>query len=77
MELRTVGPECAVWRIGFGKICGWRIFLTKKGLDKNNLRTCDAAEEEAPGIVKNGRFQVSKRVSIGGNYRDTRGAYGL
>jgi len=33
-----------------------RIFLTNKGPDKNNLRTCDAVEEEAPGIAKNKRI---------------------
>ncbi len=45
--------------------------------DKNNPRTCDSVEEQAPGIVKNGKFQVSKLISINENYRDTVRAYGL
>jgi branched-chain amino acid transport system substrate-binding protein len=52
-----------------------RRFVTRP--DKNNSRTCDSVEEQAPGIVKNGKFQVSKLISIDENYRDTIRAYGL
>lgn len=45
--------------------------------DMNNPRTCDAVEEEAPGIIKNGKFQVAKQISIDENYRDSIIAYGL
>ena len=45
--------------------------------DMNNPRTCDAVEEEAAGIIKNGKFQVAKLISIDEDYRDSIKAYGL
>jgi hypothetical protein len=45
--------------------------------DKKNSRTCDSVGEQVPGVVKNGRFQVIKLMSIDENYKKTIGAFGL
>lgn len=37
--------------------------------DKNNPRACDAVPEQIPGIVRDGKFQVMKRMSIEENFR--------
>ena len=45
--------------------------------DKNNPRTCDAITETMPGVVKNGKFQVMKVLSIDESYALTIKSYGL
>ena len=45
--------------------------------DKGNLRTCDTVGEQAPGIIKDGKFVILKRVSIDENYETTIKSFGL
>jgi ABC-type branched-subunit amino acid transport system substrate-binding protein len=45
--------------------------------DKNNPRTCDAITETMPGVVKNGKFQIVKVLSIDESYALTIKSYGL
>jgi branched-chain amino acid transport system substrate-binding protein len=45
--------------------------------DKNNPRTCDAISETMPGVVKNGRYQIMKVLSIDETYALTIKSYGL
>jgi ABC-type branched-subunit amino acid transport system substrate-binding protein len=45
--------------------------------DKNNPRTCDAVPEYMTGIVKDGKFQLLKALSIEDNYTMTIKAFGL
>ena len=45
--------------------------------DKNNPRTCDAVPEYMTGIVKAGKFQLLKALSIEDNYTMTIKAFGL
>jgi hypothetical protein len=45
--------------------------------DRKNPRTCDSVGEQVPGVVKNGRFQVIKLMSIDENYKKTVEAFGL
>ncbi len=45
--------------------------------DKKNSRTCDSVGEQFPGIVKNGKFQVIRKMSIDENYRKTIKAFGM
>ena len=45
--------------------------------DKNNLRTCDAISETMPGVVKNGKYQIMKVLSIDESYALTIKSYGL
>jgi len=39
--------------------------------DLNNPRTCDAVAEQAPGIIKDGKFVIMKRISIDENFEAT------
>ena len=45
--------------------------------DLNNTRACDSVSEQAPGIIKSGKFQVLKMVSIDDNYKATIKAFAL
>ena len=45
--------------------------------DKNNPRTCDAISETMPGVVKNGKYQIMKVLSIDESYALTIKSYGL
>jgi branched-chain amino acid transport system substrate-binding protein len=45
--------------------------------DKKNSRTCDSVSEQYPGIIRNGKFEILKKVSIEENYGKTITAYGL
>jgi len=45
--------------------------------DKKNSRTCDSVGEQAPGIVRNGKFQLIKIMSIEENYEKTIKAFGM
>jgi len=45
--------------------------------DKKNSRTCDSVGEQVPGIVRNGKFQVIKIMSIEENYEKTIKAFGM
>jgi ABC-type branched-subunit amino acid transport system substrate-binding protein len=45
--------------------------------DKNNPRTCDAVPEYATGVVKDGKFQLLKMLSIEENYSMSIRAFGL
>jgi len=45
--------------------------------DKKNPRTCDSVSEQRPGIVKNGKFQLLKYISIDENYAKTKMALGV
>ena len=42
-----------------------------------NARTCDSVGEQFPGVVRNGKFEILKRVSVEDNYRETIKAFGL
>jgi len=45
--------------------------------DMKNPRTCDSVDERVSGVVKNGKFQVSKIISIRENYDETIRSFGL
>ncbi len=45
--------------------------------DRKNPRTCDSVGEQVPGIIKNGKFQVIKIMSVDENYEKTIKAFGL
>ena len=45
--------------------------------DKNNPRTCDAISETMPDVVKNGKYQIMKILSIDESYALTIKSYGL
>lgn len=45
--------------------------------DKKNPRTCDSVPQQMPGVVKNGKFQLMKIMSIDENYEKTIKAFGL
>ena len=45
--------------------------------DLKNPRTCDSVGETIFGMVKNGKFQVTKIVSIEENYEATIRSFGL
>lgn len=45
--------------------------------DKKNPRTCDSVGQQFPGIIKNGKFQIIKIMSIDENYEKTVKSYGL
>ncbi len=45
--------------------------------DLKNPRTCDSVDERVFGMVKNGRFQVTKVISIQENYEATIRSFGL
>ena len=45
--------------------------------DMKNPRSCDSVDERVSGVVKNGKFQVTKIVSIEENYEATIRSFGL
>jgi hypothetical protein len=45
--------------------------------DKKNSRTCDSVSEQYPGIIRNGKFEILKKVTVEENYKKTIKAYGL
>jgi hypothetical protein len=45
--------------------------------DMKNPRTCDSVGQTISGMVKNGKFQVTKIVSIDENYEATIRSFGL
>jgi ABC-type branched-subunit amino acid transport system substrate-binding protein len=45
--------------------------------DKNNTRTCDAVPEQPAGIMKDGKFQLLRMLSIEEDYSMTIRAFGL
>ncbi|MBW1800572.1 MAG: ABC transporter substrate-binding protein [Deltaproteobacteria bacterium] len=45
--------------------------------DKKNSRTCDAVPEQMPGIIRNGKLELVRVMSVDDNYRETIKAYGL
>ena len=45
--------------------------------DKKNARTCDSVGQQFPGIIRKGKFEILKKVSIDENYKKTIQAFGL
>ena len=52
-----------------------RKFVSRPDLD--NPRTCDSVGEQVPGIVKKGKFQVIRLMSIDENYKKTIESFGM
>ena len=45
--------------------------------DQKNSRTCDSVGQQFPGIIRKGKFEILKKVSIEENYNKTIQAFGL